>query len=67
MSNEKNPYVPPAVQKHLDELCAETRALAKSRTIVTDADRAIVLTLLRLTETLANGEPTAQPEKRHHE
>lgn len=65
---EKNPYVPPAMQKHFDDICAEARALlANSRLIQTDEGRAIMTQFVRLTETLANGEPTTKAQKRHHD
>jgi hypothetical protein len=65
---DKNPYVPPEMQKHLDGICAEARALlANSRLIQTDEGRAIMTMLARLIETLATGAPQTESQKRHHE
>ena len=63
----KNPYRTNAEQKHLETLRDEAKALRAARIITTDEGRSIMLLITRLIETLADGEPTAQAEKRHHE
>jgi hypothetical protein len=63
----KSPYLGVDIQKHLETLSGEAKALAGSRIIQTDEGRSIMLLLQRLIETLATGAPTTEAQKRHHQ
>jgi hypothetical protein len=64
---QKNPYIPPAMQKELEALLVEAKALAANpRIIATDEGRMIMAHFIRLEETLTLGAPLTELQKRHH-
>jgi hypothetical protein len=60
-------WTTPQMKANLQKLADEAKALADSRVIRTEGERALMIAHQRLIETLLHGEPRTAIPARHHE